>query len=229
MQVIDCLQHRISDEESVNRVELLSSHDDNEQVSAVFIRVPPKHEFPFHVHPNSEDCFFILSGSGEVFDTEKSFSVSGVSGVWVPPGVPHGLSASASGVIEIGFQSPSGPTLNTSESSSGNESQGVVTASISSGRDQVSESNQWLPIFINRIGWKYFNPHYCSLKKSQQIQVAAEDYELFVVVVRGSLQFNKQAENVGAIAMVHLKVGESEVCHALEEDTLLLGVRVYSA
>lgn len=229
MEIFESLQNRVSDIEGLQRLSILPSGNEISASTIVFIKVPPEHRFPYHIHSHSEDCFFILSGGGEVFDHKQSFAVSSVAGVWVPPGIPHGLSTNSLGVVEIGFQSPLGPTTETIPITAQANSGQIVTASIVPRSATSDESPEWSSVFQDLTGWRYFNPRYCHLKKAQKIRAIAENYELLLVVVSGKVHLQEQAVRVKPITIIQLKVGEYALLSAIEENTLIIGVRVYAA
>ena len=224
MKILESLQDRTPETGGVHRAILLGPDTGASRLSAVLVRVPPHHEFPLHIHPRSEDCFFVLSGAGEAFGTDQRFPLSEVGGVWIPAGVPHGLTAGARGVLEIGFQSPpidSWPPANGSD--------GIVAASISLEPELSPEIPEWRPVFAGRRAWRYLDPQYCVLEPSQQLHAVADGCELLVVVARGAAELRELTTRVGAIAVIHFSAGESAALQALEADTLLLGIRALAA
>lgn len=230
MKVLTSLQDRIPETGSARRVALLGPNDGTSSLSVVFVRVPPQHEFPLHIHPHSEDCFFVLSGAGEVFGPDQRFGVSEIAGVWIPAGVPHGLATGALGVVEIGFQSPPGPTVEAIDAyacGEGSDEISVVPVSLESplGRKMP----EWGPVFTERRRWLYLDPQYCRLEMSQQLHVIASERELLIVVARGAVELCESAARVSAITMIQLGMGESEILRALEADTLLLGIWTLAA
>src|SRR6185436_18742502 len=98
MEVYERLQDRIRDTGQVQRIVLFDRETGARHLSAVLVRLPSAHEFPLHTHPISEDCFFVLSGSGEVLEPSGRLPISAPAGVWVPAGHPHGLRAGSSGM-----------------------------------------------------------------------------------------------------------------------------------
>jgi quercetin dioxygenase-like cupin family protein len=230
VKILESLQDRIPETGGLHRAVVLGPDSGGSRISAVLVRVPPQHEFPLHIHPRSEDCFFVLSGAGEAFSPDQRFLISEVAGVWIPAGVPHGLAAGALGVLEIGFQSPPGPTVEPINSCAlGNGPYGIVAASMSLEPESSREMPEWRPVFAERPAWRYLDPQYCVLKTSQQLNAVADGCELLVVVVRGAIELPESAASVSAIAVVQLSAGESEVLHALEANTLLLGIRASAA
>jgi quercetin dioxygenase-like cupin family protein len=230
VKILKSLQDRIARTGGPHRVVVLDPGSGASRIAAVLVNVPPRHQFPLHTHPHSEDCFFVLSGAGEAFSPDQRFHISEGGGVWVPAGVPHGLATGALGVLEIGFQSPPGPTVESEDSGTpGNYPHGIVATSISPRPGLSQELPEWRPAFAKRPGWRYLDPRYCFLEMSQQIHVVADGCELLVVVVRGAVELGELKSRVSAIAVIQLSVGESEVLHALEANTLLLGIRAQAS
>lgn len=223
MKILESLQDRVPETGNLHRTVVLGPDSASSYVSVVLVRVPPQHEFPLHIHPRSEDCFFVLSGEGEVFNSDERFPISEVAGVWIPPGVPHGLKAGTLGILEIGFQSPLGPTVEPIPSPApAKYPHEIIAASIPCEPELIPA---WRPVFAERPGWQYLDPQYCLLEQSQQIHAVADGCELLVAIVRGAVKVGESATRVNAIAIVQIRAGESEVLHALETGTLLLGIR----
>lgn len=227
MRILERLQDHIPETDDVRRVEVLAP--DTSCVSTVLVRVPPRHEFPMHVHPESEDCFFALRGAGEAFSSDQHLDLSAVAGVWVPAGVAHGLSADAQGMLEIGFQAPRGRAVEVDSRASGCDSGGIVAKSIPAAPESGRTFPEWRMVLENRPAWRYLDPRYCFLKTSQQLHAVADGFELIVIVARGAIELSETAEGFGAIALIQLRPGESAVLRSLEANTLLLGVRAYTS
>jgi len=226
MKILDSLLDRIPNTGGFERAVVLDPTDGDSRVSAVLARVPPHHEFPLHMHPHSEDCFFVLSGRGEIIGLDRRFPIAAVAGVWIPAGVPHGLAAGAQGVVEIGFQSPPGPTWSRDEAGFlHSRRDGIVTASISDATELSRTAAEWRSVFEERPGWQYLDPRCCWLETSQRVHAVADGCELLIVVVRGAIELRGTAARVGAVAIIQLIGGESEELCALERDTLLFCIR----
>lgn len=225
MKLLESLQERISESEELRRVEVLGSNSRASGTTVVLARVPPRYEFPLHIHPQSEDCFFVLSGAGEVFGARERFAISEVAGVWIPPGVPHGLAAGARGVLEIGFQSPPGPTVEIDSPSLDNSPFGIVAASIPPMPTPNAQTPEWNPVFAERPGWRHLNPQFCLLESSEQLHAVANGHELFVVVARGAVELCRNATRVRPLTVVQLNPGESQLLNAVEDDTLLINIQ----
>lgn len=228
MKILESLQDRVPDTGGLNRIVVLGPDSGASYISAVIVRLPPQHEFPRHVHPDSEDCFFVLSGTGEVFSQEQRFPVSEVSGVWVPAGAPHGFAAGESGILEIGFQSPPGPTVEPVDSCvTDNCRNEILGAPISPGPGMDRDRPEWRRVFADRCNWQYLDPQYCFLDTSQHLHAVADGCELLVAVVRGGIKLSGIDTHFSSITIIQLKPGESEVIRALETNTLLLGIRAF--
>jgi quercetin dioxygenase-like cupin family protein len=226
MRVLESLHERVPDVGAVQRAVVLGPDNGASHVSAVVVRIPPQHEFPLHTHPHSEDCFFALSGAGEVFGPSERYFISEPAGVWIPAGVPHGLAAGSSGMLEIGFQSPPDPTAVPFATRSGadNSPRGIMTESLPVNATST-RAPEWMPVFPRRVGWQYLDPHYCVLDAAQELRAHADGYELLVVVARGAIELREVVVRVGAVGAVQLRSGECVVMRALEGQTLLLGIR----
>ena len=79
---------------TLNKVE--SNHTDG-AVSIVDHRVPAGFAPPPHTHRHSHEAFFILEGEFEGFCGQTPWRAGAGSLVFLPKGVPHGFSVSASG------------------------------------------------------------------------------------------------------------------------------------
>ncbi|MGH9786928.1 MAG: cupin domain-containing protein [Terriglobia bacterium] len=193
--------------------------------SAVLVRVPPRHRFPLHTHPRSEDCFFVLSGSGELVGADQSLPISESTVVWISVGVPHGVVAGPSGMFEIGFQSPPGPTVSHLEvKSAASGPCGMLAESLPAHPQSPGPWAEWVPVFQG-LESRYFQPHYSVLDTSQQLLAEADGYELVVIVARGAVGLPKLSMHVSAFAALQVCPGEAVELRALESPTLLLGIR----
>jgi len=205
----------------LQRVVILGPETGVSQISAILVRLPPHHEFSMHTHPRAEDCFFVISGEGEVFEPDRRLSLSASTGVWIPPGVPHGLAAGASGVLEIGFQSPPDPTAVPYDAAAdGNAPRGFLTAQLPGEADA-----RWYPTFPHRTAWQHLDPYSCTLNHGQSVSAEAADCELLIVVVRGAVEVQALGANVEAIAALHLGPTEITEVRARRDSTVLLGIR----
>ena len=104
MLIIESLQERFVETSELQRTVILAPVTGAHHVLAVLVRVPAHHEFPLHTHPDSEDCFFVLSGVGEAIEPGRMFPISAPACVWVPSGHPHGLAAGAADSLCLVFE-----------------------------------------------------------------------------------------------------------------------------
>ena len=74
--------------------------------SLVAAWIAPAKRFPVHTHPSSADLIVLLSGEGLMRLGDAERPVSAPSLVYVPPGTPHGLRSTISGVLSLGCQIP---------------------------------------------------------------------------------------------------------------------------
>jgi len=187
--------------------------------------VPPHHKFPLHIHPRSEDCFFVLSGSGELIGVDQRFPISEATVVWISVGVPHGVVAGPSGMFEIGFQSPPDPTASLMEVQSASPwPDGMLAQSLLAHTQSAGPWADWLPVFQGLTS-RYLHPHYSVLDTSQKLRAEADGYELTVIIARGAIELPELSKHVGAIAALQFSPGEAAELRALESPTLLLGIR----
>ncbi len=57
-----------------------------------FLRIPSNGVFPKHTHPEKEEIYYVMSGSGIIMVGDKEQAVSEGSVFYVSGDVPHGLS-----------------------------------------------------------------------------------------------------------------------------------------
>jgi|DewCreStandDraft_5_1066085.scaffolds.fasta_scaffold75789_1 quercetin dioxygenase-like cupin family protein len=60
-----------------------------------FLRVPSKGVFPQHTHPEKEEVYYIVSGSGTLLIEDKQIPVNEGAVLYVSGDTPHGLSNSS--------------------------------------------------------------------------------------------------------------------------------------
>jgi len=65
------------------------------------LRVPPKGIFPKHVHPEREEIYYVISGSGTLMIEDKEMALSEGTLIYISGDVPHGLSNSAEKPFEV--------------------------------------------------------------------------------------------------------------------------------
>jgi quercetin dioxygenase-like cupin family protein len=228
VKILESLHERVPEKSALQRAVILGSDSDASRISAVLVRLPPGHEFPLHTHPRSEDCFFVLSGAGEAFGPEQRVAISATTGVWIPAGVPHGLAAGPSGMLEIGFQSPPDPTAVPFDPRSTKASQhGMLVESITAHSSPPRASPAWRPAFRHRTSWQHLDPHSAVLDPPQRLQAVGDGYELVVVVVQGAIVIGDRGIRLEAFAVLQLAPGEAVECCVLEPSTMLLGIRAH--
>ena len=233
MQIFESIQERVPEGAAVERCVLPGPAEGTAHVSAVIVRIPPGHEFPLHNHPRSEDCFFVLAGSGEAFGPDGAFPLCAPAGVWIPMGAPHGLRAAAPGMLEIGFQAPPDPTaVPFDPATEGDWPRGLQGEPIPL-RISTLEADEpwWVPAFPRRGEFRFLDAHHCSLASAQELPVAAGGGELLVVVARGAVEISSDGRDrvVRPVAMLRLQGADALELRALETPTLLLAVRALAA
>jgi len=65
------------------------------------LRIPPKGIFPKHVHPEREEIYYVLSGSGTLMIEDKEMAISEGTVISVSGDVPHGLSNSTNQPLSV--------------------------------------------------------------------------------------------------------------------------------
>jgi mannose-6-phosphate isomerase-like protein (cupin superfamily) len=74
---------------------------------------------PHHAHPNSDELFFVISGSGRAVVGDESRDVGPGAAIWIPRGMPHQILNTGTGVLRTTWTFvPAGPEQ-ALESSSG--------------------------------------------------------------------------------------------------------------
>lgn len=151
MEILERLQDRIPDTGRLQRVVLFGRETGSRDLSAVLVRLPAAHEFLLHTHPGSEDCFFVLAGSGEALEPSGRLPIAAPAGVWIPAGHPHGLRAGAEGMLEVGFQSPADHTAVPFGNTGGNELRSsLVVYSYRSAPAPGTSPGKWSSAFPER-------------------------------------------------------------------------------
>jgi len=74
-----------------------------------YTRYEPGAEFPQHIHEDSEDVLFVVSGSGWLKDGERMTPIAAGDVIFVRPGEAHGAVAGPSGMAILGCQAPPDP------------------------------------------------------------------------------------------------------------------------
>lgn len=82
------------------------------RIVAELLCYEPGQSTPVHHHPQQDEVFYVLEGSGRIFthneNTEKETQVEPKSLIFVPSGTQHGLTADSRMVV-LFFKSPATP------------------------------------------------------------------------------------------------------------------------
>lgn len=92
-----------------NRLRLLvhQAKTGNKHCQLTLLRILPGHEFPRHLHPNSDDVIYILKGRATFKVGQEKFEVGPGDIVIAPEGVPHSaVNFAAEDVEMLVFQAP---------------------------------------------------------------------------------------------------------------------------
>jgi len=57
-----------------------------------FLRIPPRGVFPRHTHPEREEIYFVMSGSGTLMIDDKEVALTEGLAIYISGDVSHGLS-----------------------------------------------------------------------------------------------------------------------------------------
>jgi len=226
MEVLEALGDRVPERGELQRIVIFGPETGARRVSAVLVRVPGGHEFSLHTHPRSEDCFFVLSGSGQAIEPGRSLPLAAPAAVWIPVGHPHGLIAGSTGMLEVGFQAPADPTAVPFDArQQAHASPGLLVANLAS-----TARAEWVPVFPSRREARYLDAHSAVLGPSERITAEARDCELVVIVASGAVELTGAAHRrLDAIGALRLSPGRSTELRALHSRALLLGVRARAA
>ncbi len=226
MEILESLQERFPETGELQRVVIFGPETGAGGVSAVLVRVPPDHEFSLHTHPVSEDCFFVLAGTGEAIEPGGASPISAPAGVWVPAGHPHGLTAGPAGLLEMGFQSPPDQRAVPFDASQGVRTpRRLLTRSLPLQREPSGASATWVPVFPARSAGRHLDPHYSALHVSERLVAETRGFELVVLVAHGAVELTGAApRRLEAVGALHLGPYASVELRALESPTLVLGI-----
>jgi quercetin dioxygenase-like cupin family protein len=226
MEVLEALGDRVPERGELQRVVIFGPETGAHHVSAVLVRVPAGHEFSLHTHPRSEDCFFVLSGTGQAIEPGRSLPLAAPAAVWIPVGHPHGLAAGSTGMLEVGFQSPADPTavpFDARQLAPANP--GLLVSDLA-----FAARAQWVPVFPSRREAKYLDAFHAMLGPSGCVTAEARGFELVVIVASGAVELAGAARRrLDAIGALRLSPGSSIELRALQSPALLLGVRARAA
>jgi quercetin dioxygenase-like cupin family protein len=224
MDILERVQERVPDTGELQRVVLFDRDSGARHLSAVLVRLPAGHEFALHTHPASEDCFFVLSGSGEALEPGGRLPIAAPAGVWIPAGHPHGLCAGSSGMLEVGFQSPADHrAVPYDETRDAGRARALLT-SAHPAPSRAGAPRRWQPAFPER-SWRHLDAKYSLLEASDTLTLGAPDLECAVVVASGEVELGGPVRRrLPAFSAVHLDPGRSLSLQARVSPTLLFAV-----
>ena len=229
MEVYERLQDRIPDTGQVQRIVLFDRETGARHLSAVLVRLPSAHEFALHTHPRSEDCFFVLSGSGHALQPSGRFPIAAPAGVWIPAGHPHGLCAGSSGMLEVGFQSPPDHTAVPFKEALAPPSS-LVTSSLQSSLPPAMSLGQWSSVFPGRLAWRHLDAEYAVLASSQSVTIDSQNFECAIVVASGEIEMlSPSLRRLPAFSAIRLDPRSSLRLRAAVSPSVLIAVKVYAA
>jgi hypothetical protein len=193
--------------------------------------LPATHEFSLHTHPISEDCFFVLSGSGEALEPGGRFPIAAHAGVWIPAGHPHGLRAGSGGMLEVGFQSPADHTAVPFEDSiDADPPSSILTSSFPSSPQPGMSRGRWFPAFPERHAWRHLDAEYLILGSSQRLTIESRDLEWAIVVASGEIELTSPAlRRIPAFSAIRLDPRSFLELRATKSPTLLIAVKARAA
>jgi quercetin dioxygenase-like cupin family protein len=231
MEVLERLQERVPETGLLQRIVLFGPETGARHLSSVLVRLPSAHEFPLHTHPVSEDCFFVLSGSGEALEPGRRLPIVATAGVWILAGHPHGLRAGAEGMLEVGFQSPAGHTaVPFGDPPDGDPAPSLLTHRLPSSPPAGMSYGQWASAFPERRAWRCLDAEYSVLEASQSLTVGSGDFESAIVVASGKIALtDPPMRRLPAFSAIRLDPGSSLALQAEASPTLLIAVRARAA
>jgi quercetin dioxygenase-like cupin family protein len=226
-EILESIQQRVPDTGRLQRIVLFDRETGARHLSAVLVRLPAGHEFPLHTHPKSEDCFFVLSGSGEALEPGARFPIAAPAGVWIPAGHPHGLRAFSAGMLEVGFQSPADHTaVPFAETPEDGRHSSLVTAAFPCSSSPGAAPGRWASAFPGRSGWRHLDAECAVLEASQRLTVGFRDFECAIVVAAGEVELaGPQSRRLPAFSAIRIDPGCSIVLRATLSPTLLFAVK----
>jgi mannose-6-phosphate isomerase-like protein (cupin superfamily) len=231
VEILDGIHHRLRESTELQRIVLLGAETGARYVSAVLVRVPAGHEFPLHTHPRSEDCFFVLSGSGQAVEPGRSLPVSAPAAVWIPAGHPHGLVAGSAGMLEVGFQAPADPTAIPYDAGEKAPSrQGLLAQALPAGPVSTAARDPWVGVFPVGAERRYLDPYCAMLQASESVVAEARECELVILVAAGTIELAPPSRRrLDAVAALRLDPGGALELRAVDAPALLLGIRARAA
>lgn len=225
MDVYERLQDRIPDTGQVQRIVLFDRETGARHLSAVLVRLPAAHEFALHTHPGSEDCFFVLSGSGHALQPNGRLPIAAPAGVWIPAGHPHGLCAGSSGMLEVGFQSPPDHTAIPFV-----EALDPPSSLVTSSLPRAVSPGEWSSVFPDRPTWRHLDAEYAVLASSQGITIDSRNFECAIVVASGEIEvLSPSLRRLPAFSAIRLDPRSSVSLRAVAALSVLIKVKAYAA
>ena len=134
-------------------------------------------------------------------------------------------------MFEIGFQSPSGPTIESSDLkclNQQNEQQIFVSKIPMSEREHSMLKLDWKAVFPSRRQWRFIDSVYCCLNMNDEINIIADGCDLVVIIVRGRIVLDEKDMNLDAISLIYFNDGEFSNLKSQSKNTLILCVRIFS-
>ena len=226
MEIFESLQDRLPQSAQLQRAVLFGRETGAHSLACVLVRIPPGEQFPLHTHPTSEDCFFVLSGAGYANEPSGHLAIEAPAGVWVPSAHPHGLAAGASGILEIGFQSPTNHrAIPFAPADSGVIPTGLITRSFACEPASSESPASWSHAFHQRPSCKHLDAHYSFLQAHQELSIEPHESEFAVVIASGEAELIRPSQHkLSAFSMVRGDSGGSIAFRATGNPVLLLAV-----
>jgi quercetin dioxygenase-like cupin family protein len=227
MEVLERLAARVPEGGALQRIVLFGEETGAHHLSAVLVRLPPGHEFPLHTHPGSEDCFFVLSGSGHAHEPGRRLPIDERTGVWIPAGQPHGLSAGPAGMLEVGFQAPAGHRAVPFDGADGSPPGALLVQPLARGD---APRGGFAPAFPGRAAWRWLDVEHALLDPPAGIAAGWPGFECAIVLAAGALEAaGAGSPRLEAFAAIRLAPGESLRLRAAAPGTHLIAVRARAA
>ena len=192
-------------------------------LSLVVAAIPANTAFPLHVHAASEDLFVVVSGSGQLMESDRKRPLSRLDAVWVPPGHAHGLTTEREAVLEIGCQAPPDETSADVAKPQGTPSPGHAIIAPVQSRTPACGEPSWSSVFPGSHKQR-IRLMSASLKAAQQLVAPAGASAGAIIVSGGAGQIDGHILRALAVAVY---ADEPPPCViAQDDDTLLIAVLV---
>jgi quercetin dioxygenase-like cupin family protein len=224
MDIFESLHEQLPQSDELQRVVLFGSETGSLGLASVLVRIPPNEQFPLHTHPTSEDCFFALAGSGYVTEPSGRLPIEAPAGVWIPAGHPHGLAAGASGMLEIGFQSPPDHTAAPySPEGPGIRASSLVAESFAFSLAAPEGPAKWSKAFRNGPPRNHLDAQYAILFPHHELRIDTHESEIAVVIASGEAELtHPHNHKLPAFSAVREDPGGSLTFRATDQPVLLL-------